>query len=531
MLRSRLPHYLAVLLGLVFASSAAAQQTPGAPPGLDRYVERVMRTFEVPGVALTIVKDGAVVLAKGYGVRKIGDDAPVDAHTRFGIASNTKAFTATALALLVEEGRLEWDAPVIEYLPWFQMWDPWVTREITIRDLLVHRSGLGLGQGDLLGWPPSTRTREEIVRRIRYLKPVTSFRSAYAYDNVLYHVAALVIEEVSGQTWEAFVSSRILARLGMNETRVSRASTREPGNVATPHARVAGVVQPVEPFDATNTNASGGINSTAADMAKWLIVQLDSGRVADGSRLFTPRTTRELWSPVTPMPVGTPPRGLEPLATDYRGYALAFVVQEYRGRKLVTHTGSLPGYVSRVAMIPDLRLGVAVLTNQEAGTAFEAITYRILDHYLQAPKIDWLAAHVAARAREDSVRAAAGGGEEAAHEVAGPPSLPLEAYAGTYRDAWYGDVTIASENGGLVIRFSKTPALVGDLEHYRHDTFIARWRDRELRADAYVTFDLDPSGVIEEVRMRAVSPLTDFSYDFHDLLLKPVRGSGVGNGG
>ncbi|UCF21118.1 MAG: serine hydrolase [Gemmatimonadota bacterium] len=517
---------LSILLGLGVAGHSAAQEVPDAPPDLDRYVEQVMQAFEVPGIALTIVKDGEVVIAKGYGVRKIDEDAPVNAHTRFGIASNTKAFTATALALLVEEGKLEWDAPVIEYLPWFQMWDPWVTREITVRDLLVHRSGLGLGQGDLLGWPPSTRTREEIVRRIRYLKPATSFRSAYAYDNVLYHVAALVIEEVSGQTWEEFVASRIIAKLGMNETRVSRASTREPGNVATPHARVDGVVRPVQPFDATNTNASGGINSTAADMAKWLIVQLDSGRVADGSPLFTPRTTRELWSPVTTMPIGRPPAELEPLATDYRGYALAFVVQEYRGRKMVTHTGSLPGYVSRVAMIPELELGVAVLTNQEAGAAFEAITYRILDHYLDADETDWLAAYIAVEARRDSASAGAEVGEVGAEGTAAPPSLQVEGYAGTYTDAWYGDVTITMEEGGLAIRFSKTPSLVGDLEHFNHNTFIARWRDRELRADAYVTFVLDPSGDVDEVKMQAVSPLTDFSYDFHDLLLKPATGLG-----
>jgi len=424
--------------------------------------------------------------------------------------------------LLVEEGKLEWDAPVITYLPWFQMWDPWVTREITVRDLLVHRSGLGLGEGDLLGWPPSTRTREEIVQRIRYLKPATSFRSAYAYDNVLYHAAALVIEAVSGQTWEEFVSSRIVGRLGMSETRVSRASTREPGNVASPHARVDGVVRPVQPFDATNTNASGGVNTTASDMAKWLMVQLDSGRLADGSRLFTPRTTRALWSPLTPMPIGAPAPGLEPLATDYRGYALAFIVQEYRGHKLVTHTGSLPGYVSRVAMLPDQRLGVAVLTNQEAGAAFDAIAWRILDHYLQAPETDWLAGYLAARARADSASAAAEREASAARSAMGPPSLPLDAYAGTYRDAWYGDVTITHEAGGLVMRFSKTPVLVGDLEPFGYDTFIVRWRDRELRADAYVTFDLEPGGAIAEVRMRAVSPLTDFSYDFQDLLLRPA---------
>lgn len=526
MFRGRIAPLSVVIAGLLCAGPGVAQSAPQAPPGLDAYVRKVMRAFEVPGIALTIVKDGKVVVANGYGVRRLGADGPVDAHTRFGIASNTKAFTATALALLVEEGKLEWDAPVIRYLPWFQMWDPWVTREITVRDLLVHRSGLGLGEGDLLGWPPSTRTREEIVRQIRWLKPATSFRSAYAYDNVLYHAAALVIEAVSGQTWEDFVLSRIVARLGMSETRVSRASTREPGNVATPHARVEGVVRPVEPFDATNTNDSGGINSTASDMAKWLIVQLDSGRLADGTRLFTPRTTRELWSPVTPIPIGRPAPGLEPLAPDYRGYALGFVVQEYRGHKLVTHTGSLPGYVSRVAMIPDQRLGVAVLTNQEATAAYNAITYHILDHYLQAPENDWLAGYLAARARPDSASAAAGRNAEADRGATGPPSLPLDAYAGTYRDVWYGDVTITREGEGLVIRFSKTPVLVGDLEHFGHDTFIARWRDRELRADAYVTFDLDPDGTVQEVRMRAVSPLTDFSYDFHDLLLRPVRGPG-----
>ena len=505
------------------AGAGAAQTAPAAPPGLDAYVKRVMETFEVPGIALAIVKDGAVVVAKGYGVRRLGDAAPVDAHTRFGIASNTKAFTATALALLVEDGRLQWDAPVVTYLPWFQMWDPWVTREITVRDLLVHRSGLGLGEGDLLGWPPSTRTREEIVRRIRWLEPATSFRSAYAYDNVLYHAAALVIEAVSGQTWEEFVASRIVARVGMSETRVSRASTREPGNVATPHARVDGVVRPIEPFDATNTNASGGVNTTATDIARWLMVQLDSGRLADGSRLFSPRTTRELWSPVTPMPVGRPAPGLEPLATDYRGYALAFVVQEYRGHKLVTHTGSLPGYVSRVAMLPGERLGVAVLTNQESGEAFDAIAWRILDHYLRAPETDWLAGYAAARAREDTANAAAERNAAADRGAMGPPSLPLDRYAGTFRDAWYGDVTISREAGGLVIRFSKTPVLVGDLEPWGYDTFIARWRDRTLRADAYVTFGLEPGGAIAEVRMRAVSPLTDFSYDFQDLLLRPVR--------
>ena len=244
----------AVPLFFVLALSRSLPAQQPLPRDLDRYVADVLRAFEVPGVGLAIVKDGQVVLARGYGVRKLGDPTPVDARTLFGIASNTKAFTATSLGLLVEEGKLEWDAPVIRYLPWFQMWDPWVTRELTVRDLLVHRSGLGLGAGDLLWWPPTPLDRTEIARRLRFIKPATSFRSAYAYDNVLYTVAGEVIETVSGMSWEDFVSSRILAKVGMTGSNVMHSGAGLAGNVATPHARIDGTVRPVAPFLADNVD-------------------------------------------------------------------------------------------------------------------------------------------------------------------------------------------------------------------------------------------------------------------------------------
>jgi CubicO group peptidase (beta-lactamase class C family) len=501
---------------------AAAQVIPvDTPAELDGFVAEVMDAFEVPGLALAIVRDGKVVLASGYGVRRIEHPDPVDAHTRFGIASNTKAFTATALALLVEEGSLEWDAPVVRYLPWFQMWDPWVTREITVRDLLVHRSGLGLGQGDLLGWPPSDRTREEIVRAIRWLEPVTSFRSAYAYDNVLYHVAALVIESVSGLTWEHFVATRIVDPLGMSDTRVSRASTREGGNVAVPHARVEGIVRRVEPFDATNTNASGGINASATDMARWMLVQLDSGRVAGAQRLFSPGTTSELWGIVTPVPFSPPPPELAPLERSFDGYGLGFAIRDYRGHQMITHTGSLPGYVSRLTLIPALDLGVVVLTNAEQEAAFEAITHHVLDHYLGASAHDWLGAYVLLGARRDSARAQEMLAATVSRGSTTRPSLALGDYASVYSDPWYGDVRVEHSNGNLTIRFTRTPSLVGDLEHWQHDTFFVRWRDRELRADAFITFDLTPDGRVQEARMVPASPAVDFSYDFQDLRLTP----------
>jgi CubicO group peptidase (beta-lactamase class C family) len=505
------------------ATTLSAQSTKSSiPPDFDAYVARVLQTFKVPGAAVAIVKDGRVVLARGYGVRTLGEPTPVDADTRFGIASNTKLVTASALGLLVEEGRIEWDAPVVRYLPAFAMYDPWVTREITVRDLLVHRSGLGLGAGDLLWWPASTYDRKEIVHRLRYIKPATSFRSAYAYDNVLYQVAGELIEAVSGQTWEQFVSSRILAKVGMTQSNVSHSDMSGP-DVATTHAEVDGTVRPIAPFLGESTNPAGGINSTAEDMAKWMMVQLDSGRLADGARLWSSATTRQLWRIVTPLSANPPSPDLSWTAANFRGYALGVNVTEYQGRKMLTHTGGLPGYVSQVTMIPELRLGVAVLTNQESGSAFQSITSRVLDAYLGVPPHDYPAIYAKLdRAALASARAAESAAASARDSTSGP-SLPLASYAGTYRDAWYGDITIAQENGKLVMRFSHTPSLVGDLVHWQHDTFVARWRDRELRADAYVTFALNPDGTVERATMAAVSPLTDFSFDFQDLALIPVR--------
>lgn len=510
------------LILLLTAAQAFAQGPSWSQSELDDYVVRVMKEFEVPGVSVAIVKEGKVIAAKGYGVRKLGESTPVDSKTLFGIASNTKAFTATALALLAEEGKINWEGRVIDYLPWFQLSDPFVTRELNVRDLLVHRSGLGLGAGDLLWWPPSTYDRKEIARRLRYLPLVTSFRSAYAYDNVLYTVAGELIETISGQTWEEFVEKRILEPVRMTTSRVCESDAEASGNVATTHARVDGKVQVVKPFTSDNTNPAGGICSNADDMAKWMIVQLDSGRISSDKRLFSARTAAELWAMVVPLSTSNPPPELAPARANFNGYALGFGVRDYRRYKMVTHTGGLPGYVSRVTLMPELKLGVTVLTNQEAGGAFNAITYYVLDRYLGAPKHDWLAAIETVQARSDSAAMSAEKLAVASRDVNSKPSLSLEKYAGTCRDAWYGDVAITQEGDKLVIRFTKTPALVGYLEHWQYDTFVARWRDRELRADAYVTFALNPDGSIDQVKMKAVSPATDFSFDFQDLLLKPV---------
>ena len=522
------------VLVLIAALSASPSRTSArtapqadAPQDLDAYAARVLKEFEVPGLAVAIVKDGRVVLTKGYGVKKMGEAAEVDARTLFGIASNTKAFTTAALAILVDEGKITWDDPVIKHLPGFQMYDPYVTHEMTIRDLVTHRSGLGLGAGDLLWWPPSDRSRDEIIHRLRYIKPATSFRSRYAYDNVLYMVAGQIIPAVTGKSWETFVKERLLEPLGMTVTNTSMTAFKPGENIATPHARVDGRLQSISYINLDNVGPAGSINSNVADMSKWVIAQLDAGLIRDSNkRLFSERQSREMWSAQTILAVGEPPAHLAGLRANLAAYGLGWDLRDYRGHKVVSHTGGLPGLVSRVALVPSLKLGVVVLTNQEAGGAFQAMTYRILDHYIGAPATDWVAAFKTSAMQATAMAAAVEKTQSGSRAADSKPSLPLTKYAGVYKDAWYGDVTITLESDKLVLRFSHTPALVGDLEHWQYDTFKARWRDRSLNADAFVYFALKPDGKIEQMKIAAVSPLTDFSFDFHDLLFTPDAGAG-----
>lgn len=511
-----------VAFSVVLCAAPLEAQAPSRylPKNFDAYVAKVLARFKVPGATVAVVYDGAVLLAKGYGVKTVGRPDPVTSRTPFAIASNSKAFTATALGLLVEDGKLKWDDRVVDHLPWFRMSNPYVSAEITVRDLLTHRSGLGLGAGDMLIWPPSDYSREEIVRRLRYVPLATSFRSSYAYDNVLYLVAGEVIKAVSGLSWEDFVQRRIFGPLGMRDASLLTGRRLSPV-VATPHVEVAGKVQTVESSSSINTNPAGGILASADDMAKWLQVQIDSGRVAGGKPLFSPEVTRQLWRVVTPMGITEPSAPLAPMRTNFNGYALGFNIRDWRGQFMVTHTGGVPGFVSRVAMLPGQRFGVAVLTNAESREARDAIAWRLVDHIV-GEDFDWLAAFDAAARLPGTGASVDPDVPVVPRDTTSRPSLPLVRYAGRFEDAWYGVVTITQESSGLVMRFTHTPALVGDMAPWGGETFIVRWRDRTLRADAFATFQLAPGGSITAVRMIPISPAVDFSNDFQDLLLKPV---------
>jgi hypothetical protein len=290
---------------------------------------------------------------------------------------------------------------------------------------------------------------------------------------------------------------------------------------------VEGKLTPLPPARIDNTAPAGAINSSVSDMAKWVTVQLNGGAIpGTDKRLFSERQGKEMWSPQTILPTSDPSPALGALRTDFAAYGLGWGLREYRGHKMVGHTGGLPGYVSQVTMIPDMKLGVIVLTNQEAGGMFTSVTYRVLDNYMNAPGVDWLKGF---HDQAEQQRAQADGAMQKAASARASgtkPSLPLEKYAGRYKDAWYGEVTIEMVQGKLVMRFSHSPALTGDMEHWQYDTFQVRWRDRSLAADAFVTFALNPDGSIRQVNMAPVSPLTDFSYDFQDLLLTPEKSAG-----
>lgn len=517
----RLKTWLSVLITVNLGICAIAQSA-SAPPDLDAYVARSMKTFDVPGMAVAIVKDGKILVAKGYGVRKLGDPTPVDEFTMFAIGSNTKAFTTAALATLVDEGKLSWDDPVYQRLPGFIMYDPYVSHEMTIRDLLTHRSGMGLGEGDLLFWPHTTYTRAEVIYKLRFMKPQSSFRSHYAYDNLLYMTAGQIIPAVTGTSWDDYVPKRIFAPLGMTHTKTSNTLFQNGDDYAYPHSRVDGKLQVIPVEDLDNAGPAGSINSGAADMAKWVQLQLNHGKFVDrDGRLFSEERSKEMWSGQTILPIGELPAPLAALKASFADYALGWGLRDYHGRKLVGHTGGVGGFVSRVMLVPEEKLGVVILTNAEQDGAFDSILYHVLDYYFHLPPTDWIAAFKAVADQEEKDAAETMKKAEGARDANSKPSLPLEKYAGVYNDAWYGPITIRMEDGALTISFNHSPGMIGDLQHWQHDTFKAHWRTRTIE-DAFITFALNPDGSINSAKMAAVSPLADFSFDYQDLLLKPA---------
>lgn len=506
----------------LLATRAATAQGMREDDRVDALVAPFMRAFDTPGMAVALVRLGTPALARGYGVRRLGESARVNGDTLFGIASNSKAFVAAGLAMLVDAGKIGWDEPVVRYLPDFATSDPVVTRAMTVRDLLCHRSGLPLGAGDLMQFPLSDHTRADIVRGLRHLPFERGFRSGYAYDNILYVVAGVLIERVSGQDYEDYITQRVLRPLGMRAAVADRSLLRT-ANVVARHARLGppargiGALSVVAADESIAGSPAGGIHAGAAEIALWLQTQLARGVTPAGRRLWSEESATEMWTPQVITGAGAGATADDPTRSVISGYALGWGVRDYRGQRLIAHSGGLSGQVTQTALLPEQGIGVAVLTNVEDGISTQ-LRNALLDLALAAPPFDWLAA--AQRQREQNereVRELAGGGDFAVPP--GGPSLPLATYAGRYRDPWYGDIVVREAGARLSIDFTRTPVFRSVLEPFGPDRFRTRFAPG-AGEDAVVGFVIE-GGRPVRLELKALSPLADFSFDFHHL--RPVR--------
>ena len=510
-------------LFMMFAASLFSQQLSSSQ--IDTLVERSMKAFDVPGIAVAVIKDGKVIHSKGYGVRSLNTKQKVDENTLFGIASNSKAFTSAALGILIDEGKLKWDDKVRDYIPEFKLYNPYVTEEFTIRDLLTHRSGMGLGAGDLMFFPDSSDfTLKDILYNLRFLKPVSGFRTKYDYDNNLYIVAGEVVARVSGKSWDDFVDERILGPLGMTHSACSFDRLKDKSNVIDGHAAVEGKVQVIARSTLKVGHSAGGINSCISDLSKWVLLQLSHGKYGDnlGKKLFSDDVHEEMWTPQTIIPVRNP----GPYNTHFSAYGLGFGISDVKGYKQLSHTGGLEGMVTQITMIPELNLGIIVLTNQQEGGAFSSITNQIKDGYFGITGTDRVTQY--SNGRKQSLAAANKITDSIWKDIANAQKenagkTDLKIYTGTYRDQWFGDVIISVKNGKLWFDSKRSPKLTGEMFAYKGNSFVVKWRDRSMDADAFVIFSLDMEGKGAGVTMRPISPLTDFSYDFQDLDLHRVH--------
>lgn len=459
--------------------AGATAEPPRAEPlaGLDERVARAMEAFHVPGLALAVVHDDEVVVTRGYGVRRPGEEGAVGPDTVFAIASNTKPFVATVVAALVEEGALGWEDRVSERLPWLRLHDEAATRELRLVDLLAHRSGLATFAGDLI-WIGSRFGTEEVLRRLAAIEPETGLRLRYGYSNMMFVAAGEVVRAVTGQGWDEAVQRRLLEPLGMSRTVTSVSALESMEDVATPTMPVDGEAVLLPYLDMGAAGAAGGLCSSARDMAAWLRMQLANGRL--GARQIVPAeaiaATRR---PETPIPLPPSSAALYP-SRHFLAYGLGWFLNDYRGRLVVSHGGGLPGMTSLVALLPEESLGVVVLTNGESA-APRALVMEIVDAFLGGEGTDWTAALVAATVEAE-------GETEAAAEPTAP-SLPLAAYVGRYGNAALGAAEVVEVEGGLALRLPDHGGLEGALRPYRGDTMRCAWTD-PVFLESDVAFDV-----------------------------------------
>lgn len=470
----------------------------------------VLEAFNVPGLAVVAVKDGEILLAEGFGVRDIATGEPVNAETLFGIASNTKAFTSAAIATLVEQGKLDWDDKVVKYIPEFRLADATISDRLTIRDLLSHRSGLGLGAGDLMIWPNTDKTIDDLLAGLAHVPVQRDLRQQFAYNNLMFVTAGEVIARVSGMPYADYISQTFLQPLGMDSTYVGfSAIPTENTNLALGTIEYQGDLHRFPLDYLEDFSSAGAIASNVNDLSKWLLTQLNSGTSPSGQPVFSERSQQTMWSVATPLPAGSNP------ATHFRGAGLGWFLKDYHGVKHVSHSGGILGMLSLTTLIPEHNFGMVVLSNQQAFGALTVVTEEALEDLLELPDRDWLSEQQAIHL--EFMQSKAEFALSAPEHIRAP--LAFGNYTGTYRDPWYGDVVITLVNEELRIDFTHTDLLKGRLEHYNGDTFVVRWNEPLLEADAFIDFNVSRDNTVQSARMQAIADFTDFSFDFHNLRL------------
>ncbi len=483
---------------------------------LDAYFSKAQKEWEVPGMTIAIVKDDTIVFAKGYGVRELGKPEEVDEHTLFAIASNSKSFTSAALAQLVDEKKLSWNDPVQKYLPYFQLYNPYVSTEVRVRDLLSHRTGLGTYSGDLV-WYGTPYSREEVVRRARFLKQEYPFRSGYGYSNIMFIAAGEVLHKAGGKPWEEVVRERFFEPLGMKNTVTSTNDLKNKTNVATPHGESQGKIVTFPWYNWDVMGAAGAIISSVTDMAQWLRVHINHG-MYNGRQIFSERQSRFMWTPHNSFFLDSTSQARMP-ERNFSAYGLGWNLMDYRGRLVAGHSGGYDGMFSRMAAVPQERLGIVILTNSMTGITTPLVN-KVLDVYLGGTERDW-SSEALARDREGKQKAHEAREKEAQKRVAHTkPSFPLTAYTGTYGGPFYGDAEVKEENGTLVLRLLPNPEFVADLSHWHYDTFEIQWRKKfPWFGNGKVQFLMDVAGKVVEIKLDV--PNEDFW--FHELEFKRVK--------
>lgn len=510
-------HIFLSALFVLFSSICFAQVSEKE---LDKLIDNTLTTFDVPGISVGVFKDGKTVYTKGRGVRSLTNKKDMNPNTLVGVASNSKGFTCFSLAMLVDEGKLHWDDKVRKYIPEFKLNDPWVTEEFTVRDLVTHRSGMGLGAGDLMFFPEGNNfTIKDVISGVHNLKPESSFRSKFAYNNNMFNIAGEVIKRVSGLSWEEFIEQRIMKPVGMTSSKASYNRVTDRSNIIDAHTRTEGKVIQI-PHDWSETaNPAGGIMSNIPDMLTWAEFLMNDAVTKDGKRLLSEQQMHQLWQLQTPLPV----RKNHDYNSHFFGYGLGWFLSDVKGGyKQVTHTGGLLGTVTQFTMIPELNLAIVVLTNQMNGNAFRAITNTIKDSYLGYENRNWLTKlgkrNADWLAKNDSIKAEVF--KQTTLMKSNPNKPKNSQIAGTYNDAWFGDVIISENGTDLMIKCERSPALQGELLPYNATTYVAKWNNRSFDADVFVKFTFDETGKAQSATMSYIAPITDFSFDFQNLRLK-----------